>query len=164
MHRSVALQIASPRTVTPIDFRRVRRLRVIKLAAGGSHIVSSTAAYWLHWSSPPMKQIVFLSAILCAACGGHSAGDIDEVIGDTCIDDRDCADRCYRDSDFPGGFCSRPCVSDRDCPSDTYCMSTNGGVCMFACDAIDCDRLGPDWQCRSKSRVGGGDISVCSGD
>ena len=111
-----------------------------------------------------MKHLVFVVAILCGACGGHGSGDIDEVIGESCSDDRDCAERCYRDNDFPGGFCSLACNSDRDCPSDTYCMSTNGGVCMFACPEFDCDRLGPGWECRERSRAGGGDIPVCSGD
>jgi hypothetical protein len=113
----------------------------------------------------PMKQLLFLVALLTSGgCGGHDIGNIDDVVGDSCRSDRDCDTRCYLGDDFPGGFCSLPCSSDRDCPSDTYCMSTNGGVCMFACPEFDCRRLGADWQCRERSRAGGGSVRVCSGD
>jgi len=110
-----------------------------------------------------MRPLI-LFAILVGACGGHDVGEIDEVVGNACADDRDCDSRCYRDSDFPQGFCSLPCSSDQDCPSDTYCMDNHDGVCMFACPAFDCDRLGVGWDCRDRGRVGGGEIHVCSGD
>ena len=111
-----------------------------------------------------MKSFVLLCVLCVAACGGHDAGDIDDVIGATCATDRDCEARCYLGGDFPGGFCSLPCESDNDCPPDTYCMSESGGVCMFACPAFDCGRLGEGWECRGESRKNGGSIDVCSGD
>ena len=111
-----------------------------------------------------MRTFVILCALTVAACSGHGAGDIDDVVGAACSSDRDCASRCYIDDEFPGGFCSLACDSDNDCPSDTYCMSTNGGVCMFYCPAFDCARLGPGWRCRERSRENGGSVTVCSGD
>lgn len=110
-----------------------------------------------------MKCLVFLCVLAAAACG-HGDGDIDEVIGDSCSDDRDCEERCFIGGDFPGGFCSRACSTDNDCPADTFCMSESGGVCMFACPTFDCARLGPGWECRSESRQNGGDVNVCSGN
>src|SRR5688500_12165029 len=111
-----------------------------------------------------MKSLVLFSVLALAACGGHDTGDIDDTIGAACSSDRECVHRCYVDNDFPGGFCSLSCASDNDCPADTYCMSTNGGVCMFACPGFDCDRLGAGWSCRERSRQNGGNTTVCSGD
>jgi hypothetical protein len=108
-----------------------------------------------------------LSFILCAlfvvGCG-HDEGGIDDIVGKACSSDRDCDSNCYLGGDFPGGFCSVPCDNDNDCPSDTYCMAESGGVCMFACPAFDCARLGPGWGCKEKDRLGGGKADVCSGD
>lgn len=110
-----------------------------------------------------MRSFAFV--LVLAGCGGHGTGDIDDVVGAACTSDRDCADRCYLDvQDYPGGFCSIACQSDRDCPVDTYCIAEDGGVCLFACPAFDCDRLGPGWRCRSRDRAGGGSTSVCFGD
>ena len=109
-----------------------------------------------------MKSFVILCGLLVGACG-HDDGDIDETIGAECVDDRDCDDRCYQGGDFPGGFCSQACATDNDCPVDAYCMEQEGGVCMFVCPEFDCNRLGPGWECKSKHRQNGGDISVCSG-
>jgi hypothetical protein len=111
-----------------------------------------------------MRSLAFICALFVAACGGHELGEIDDVVGSSCATDRDCDSRCYRGDDFPGGFCSLPCASDNDCPGDTFCMSESGGVCMFACPAFDCRRLGSDWECRDKSRQNGGRANVCSGD
>lgn len=110
-----------------------------------------------------MRYLVSLFVVL-VACGGHDLGDIDDVVGAACVDDRDCAYRCYKGREFPGGFCSIPCASDRDCPADTYCMENSGGVCMFVCPEFDCDRLGRGWECRNRSRRGGGNIEVCTGN
>ena len=74
-----------------------------------------------------MKSFILLCALIVAGCG-HSDGDIDETIGDTCSDDRDCDQRCFLGGDFPGGFCSLACETDNDCPGDTFCMSESGGV------------------------------------
>jgi hypothetical protein len=97
------------------------------------------------------------------ACGGHDEGSIDDVIGSSCTSDRDCDTRCYLGGDFPGGFCSVPCQTDLDCPADAYCIAESDGVCMFACPAFDCFRLGPGWACRDKDHQSGGTVNVCSG-
>ena len=110
-----------------------------------------------------MKPFVLLCALFVAACGGHDAGEIDDVIGAMCSTDRDCDSRCYSGGDFPGGFCSIPCASDNDCPSDTFCMSESDGVCMYACPEFDCSRLGNGWECRDRDRQNGGRVTVCSG-
>ena len=109
-----------------------------------------------------MKSIVILTALLVAACG-HDEGDIDDVVGAACSSDRQCDTRCFIGGDFPGGFCSLSCATDNDCPGDTYCMQEAGGVCMFACPAFDCQRLGPGWSCHDRDRLNGGKINVCSG-
>jgi hypothetical protein len=110
-----------------------------------------------------MKLLLVTLALLLGACGGHDTGDIDEVIGAACTSDRDCDTRCYLDNDLPGGFCSVSCQSDNDCPDDALCMETNGGMCMFACPAFDCTRLGAGWKCGDRSRLSGGDANVCTG-
>jgi hypothetical protein len=40
----------------------------------------------------------------------------------------------------------------------------DGGVCLFACPAFDCSRLGNGWECRDRDRVSGGQIHVCFGN
>ena len=110
-----------------------------------------------------MKYLVILCALFVTACGGHDNGDIDPIVGAACSNDRDCDSRCYLGGDFPGGFCSMSCETDNDCPNDTYCMAEAGGVCMFACPAFDCSRLGGGWQCHDRDRQNGGKTNVCSG-
>lgn len=110
-----------------------------------------------------MKRLLLMCGFF-AGCG-HGDGDIDELVGSACASDRDCDNRCYTESGkFPGGFCSLSCASDADCPSDTYCMATEGGVCLFYCPEFDCARLGPAWECKEKDRQGGGKAFVCIGD
>lgn len=105
-----------------------------------------------------------LLLVLLVACG-HGADDIDTLVGARCQSDRDCDNRCLLDTgDFPGGFCTVSCSTDNDCPDGTLCMSTNGGVCLYACPEFDCGRLGPGWTCRSRARESGGDANVCHGD
>lgn len=107
----------------------------------------------------------FLLLALLVGCTGHSSGSIDQVVGAACAADRDCANRCFLDSqDFPGGFCSNACTSDADCPGDTVCVGQAGGVCLFTCPPMDCNSLGPRWHCSDKDLVGGGKASVCTGD
>jgi hypothetical protein len=111
-----------------------------------------------------MRFIVIACILVASACG-RGDGDIDDLIGSSCTADSQCADRCFRDnSDYPGGFCSIQCNSDSDCTSDSFCMDKDGGVCLFECPAFDCARLGPGWVCRDRDRVGGGRISVCTGN
>lgn len=110
-----------------------------------------------------MRTLVFACILLVSACG-RDEGDIDEFIGAPCSNDRECDSRCYIDgNDYPGGFCSIACSSDNDCPADTFCIDENGGVCLFACPAFDCERLGPSWTCRNRDRASGGSINVCFG-
>lgn len=112
-----------------------------------------------------MRFFVLSSVVLLAVGCGHGEGDIDDVIGESCVSDRDCDTRCYTDpTDFPGGICSLPCQSDNDCPGDTYCMDKEGGMCLFACPAFDCTRLGAGWECKDKGRLSGGTANVCIGD
>ncbi|HEX5060304.1 MAG TPA: hypothetical protein VFV99_13140, partial [Kofleriaceae bacterium] len=99
-----------------------------------------------------MKGLLATLVVFVAACGGHDPGDIDELLGATCRSDRDCEVRCYLDPQFPGGICSVPCTSDNDCPFEALCMSTSGGMCLYACPDFDCNRLGPGWTCRSRGR------------
>lgn len=109
-----------------------------------------------------MKSFVILCALFVTACG-HGDGDIDETVGAVCSSDRQCDDKCFMGGDFPDGFCSLSCATDNDCPDDTFCMEAQGGVCMFACPDFDCSRLGATWECKSKKRENGGEITVCSG-
>lgn len=105
-----------------------------------------------------------MSLGLVTGCS-RSPGDIDSYIGDTCVRDSDCDQRCYLDNqDFPGGFCSVSCRSDADCPSDTACIDKAGGVCLYLCPQFDCAALGPGWHCSDKERVTGGKDNVCIGD
>jgi hypothetical protein len=102
--------------------------------------------------------------VVLAACG-HTAGHPDDQVGNTCVRDTDCADRCLTDTrDFPGGFCTLACTSDNDCPSDSLCVTRAGGVCLFTCAAVNCTRLGAGWVCGHETDVGGGEVSVCKGD
>lgn len=111
-----------------------------------------------------MRWIALVLILLTSACG-RDDGDIDELIGDSCTTDRDCDDRCYRDSgDYPGGLCSIQCNSDNDCTGDSFCMDRDDGVCLFDCPAFDCARLGPGWTCKERDRVGGGKLNVCIGE
>lgn len=100
--------------------------------------------------------------MVLAACGG--GGQIDDYIGGTCSGNSDCEDRCFTGGAFPDGFCSTRCLDDRDCPSDTVCVDRDGGVCMFLCSELDCDRLGDKWKCKERDNRGGGSDLVCIGD
>jgi hypothetical protein len=97
-----------------------------------------------------------------AAC--HDSGP-DAEVGGACIDDRDCAERCERGGDFPGGFCTLSCIDDRDCPVDTICAEVEGGVCLYPCELhADCDFLGRDYFCRDRRDTFDRPILVCMGD
>jgi hypothetical protein len=110
-----------------------------------------------------MRNASVLVLMLVIGCG-RDDGDIDDTIGSRCASDRDCDERCFMGADFPGGFCSLPCLSDNDCPGDTFCIDEGGGSCMFACPGFDCSRLGAGWTCRDEDRISGGSVNVCSGD
>jgi hypothetical protein len=112
-----------------------------------------------------MTRLAILLAVL-TGCSEHSLGGVDTVIGAGCTRDSDCAHRCYLDpgNRFPGWFCSQACASDADCPIDTYCATTAGGLCLFACPAFDCARLGVGYQCRQEDHISGGSVMVCLGN
>ena len=112
-----------------------------------------------------MHRLVLLFALVLTACGGHGTGNIDDTVGAACTGDRQCADRCFLDGNdkFPGGFCSLTCVTDRDCPNDTYCVTAAGGVCLFACPAFNCSRLGAGYVCEVHDDTSGAKVSVCIG-
>lgn len=112
-----------------------------------------------------MHRLALIAVLGVVACGGHDFGEPDETVGATCTRDSQCDDRCLIDSaDFPGGFCTLSCLSDRDCPEDTYCVTSQGGVCLFICPDVDCANLGPGWSCKEQDHVGGGKVNVCKGD
>lgn len=106
--------------------------------------------------------MVFAFAGGCGDDGG-GVGNGGGLVGGACRDDRDCAERCLRGGDFPGGTCSVWCGSDRDCPPGTYCIDKEGGVCLLDCrDSRDC-RGG--YECSSEGRRGGpGSVPVCIDD
>jgi hypothetical protein len=86
-----------------------------------------------------------------------------DVVGGSCRDSRDCAERCVRGSDFPGGTCTVDCRDDRDCPASTYCIDVSGGICLLDCyDDRDCRR---GYDCSNKRRRGtSGRAYVCIDD
>jgi hypothetical protein len=105
----------------------------------------------------------WLVLVILVACSGGPR--VDEVVGASCIDGRDCADLCLRGGDFPGGFCSLSCRDDRDCPSDTICANVAGGVCLFPCDLrADCDFLGARYTCKERRDTFDRRVRVCIGD
>ena len=108
-----------------------------------------------------MRLVVL--ALWLGACGGHTIGQADNVIGSRCATDRDCDDRCYQGAQYPNGFCSVPCASDRDCPSDTYCVDMDGGVCLFQCPGFACGVLGTGWACHDRNDKSGAVVVVCTG-
>lgn len=113
-----------------------------------------------------MKTLIAISLLLCAlgACGGDGVV-VDEVVGATCIDDRDCAELCERGGEFPGGFCTLSCRDDLDCPSDTLCAGVRGNICMYQCEIdIDCDFLGRNYFCVDEPDFAGRLVGVCMGD
>lgn len=110
-----------------------------------------------------MKLTLLACLLVMTACG-RDDDEIDSLVGNRCDNDRQCEERCFIDGDkFPDGICSVTCTSDNDCPVGTYCVDENGGLCLFACPEFDCDRLGPAWECRDRSRFGGGNVNVCFG-
>ncbi len=107
-----------------------------------------------------MKLHVVLMLLALTGCG-HD----EDLVGGACFDDRDCVERCERDGDFPGGFCTVSCVDDQDCPFDTICTATHGDICLFPCDFHeDCDFLGPGYFCREQRDTFDQVVSVCMGD
>lgn len=110
-----------------------------------------------------MLRHVTLLLALVSLTGCPDVGPDGGLVGGSCRDDRDCAERCQKNGDFPGGTCTVPCRDDRDCPGDTWCIDKAGGVCLLACDYDDECRGG--YECKEESREGhGGNRRVCIGD
>jgi len=112
-----------------------------------------------------MKRFVILIVMACTGSDGHEPGDLDEVIGATCRDDRDCVSECAAGGDFPGGFCTLPCRDDGDCTADTICADTQAGICLFPCSAnAECAFLGASYFCRERRDHFDRRIFVCMSD
>lgn len=111
-----------------------------------------------------MMKTLFVSLFMVAvfACSDDGPNDL---VGGSCVDDRDCQERCLQGGDYPGGFCSVTCRDDVDCPEDTICVDKDNGVCVFPCDAVaDCDFLGgADYTCRATDDWAGREVLVCLG-
>jgi hypothetical protein len=106
-------------------------------------------------------SLLLLLSMVASACGDDD-GDHRGSFGDGCADDRDCAERCVKGGDWPGGMCTYRCNEDRDCPPGTACVDKEGGVCAFTCSRSgDCPA---GYGCRSTKREsGGGEVLVCRG-
>ncbi len=115
-----------------------------------------------------MTRLALGLAIVLAACAGHSNGSVDSTIGAACTSNGQCDHTCYLDGNnrFPGGFCSVPCNSTAGCPADSECVQDGpgDGLCMFACPAFDCAKLGTNWGCHNVDAYGGGKVEVCVGN
>jgi hypothetical protein len=100
---------------------------------------------------------------------GCSSDRVDATLGARCTQAGDCSDRCLpAGADFPGGMCSRDCMSDDECPSEAVCATVATGVCLYSCrDDADCAFLGSvaglSWKCRTDSTGPGPGKLVCLG-
>jgi hypothetical protein len=80
-------------------------------------------------------------AIIVSSCSSTTYKDTGLPLGSPCVRSSDCADKlvCITTNSkdvvnlFPGGYCSRYCLSDKDCPSDGKCV---GNICILT----DCSR------------------------
>lgn len=98
-----------------------------------------------------------------AHCHGDGVGHDGDLVGGSCHDDHDCAHRCVKGGDFPGGTCTVDCHDDRDCPDGTFCVDKAGGVCLLGCHQHHDCRGG--YTCRHQDREGhDGEILVCIDD
>lgn len=104
---------------------------------------------------------LWLSVVVIVACGGDdNVGNDGSHVGGSCVDERDCAFRCQLGGDFPQGTCTRPCNTDGDCPDGTFCVSSEGGICLLGCTLPEDCR--PGYNCEGKENKGhGGDSLVC---
>jgi hypothetical protein len=108
-----------------------------------------------------MIRMTAIACVLGFGCGGDPVSD---VVGASCRDDLDCAERCERGRDFPGGFCTVSCRDDLDCTADSICTDVAGGVCLFPCENDrDCDPLGLDYVCKQRRDTFDRTVFVCLG-
>jgi len=110
-----------------------------------------------------MNRSLILTLAFTALAACHDDGP-DDLVGATCRDDFDCAERCEEGSEFPGGFCTISCRGDYDCTDETVCADTREGVCLYTCrDDRDCAFLGP-YYCFAEGAREGGTVYVCMGE
>lgn len=108
-----------------------------------------------------MRVPIAICAALVAAC---SSNDVSRDLGARCATNAECNERCLTGGDWPGGFCSRSCMTDAECPTGSACISEQGGVCAFTCKADpDCAFLQDTYACKSNADQGGGQVMVCRG-
>ena len=108
-----------------------------------------------------LRLALVLAITALAACGGDDVGNDGGLVGGACFDSRDCEERCQLGGDYPQGLCTVSCLDDRDCPDGTFCIDTEGGICMLGCDFPEDCR--PGYNCEGRSNRGhGGDSLVCS--
>ncbi|MCX5745405.1 MAG: hypothetical protein NT062_23245 [Proteobacteria bacterium] len=99
-----------------------------------------------------MKAMTITILTSLAACGG---ADVSRDVGARCEKAADCAERCLTGGKWPGGFCTLSCDTDSDCPTDTRCISEEGGVCAYVCNTTpECGFLLGDYVCKDHACVG----------
>jgi len=116
----------------------------------------------------PFALLATVGLALALACAGDSSGIGPQggVVGGRCSKDGDCAERCARGNDFPGGYCTVTCRRDADCPSGTLCIEKNDGICLVPCSGqVSCAGFGPEYRCDNLGRQGMKDVDadVCVG-
>ena len=98
-----------------------------------------------------------VAAVVGVVLGCHHA----DVVGGSCRDDFDCAERCLEGKSFPDGTCTVACTDDFDCPGYAACVKRDGGVCLPLCE-VDRDCRGK-YSCKDEDREGAsGKIGVLS--
>lgn len=104
--------------------------------------------------------LIWFSFVAIVACGGDGVGTSGDLVGGPCASNGDCESRCVLGDDFPSGTCVKPCNTDNDCPDGTYCIETEGGICLLGCTQPSDCRGG--YNCEGKqNRTHGGDSLVC---
>lgn len=116
--------------------------------------------------SNPAKAALF--GIALAAVFGLSActlgSDVSRQLGARCEVHDDCDDVCLPDPEFPDGFCSVDCNGPAVCPPRSVCGDIGQGACLFRCiEQLDCEFLGPGWQCAMIETLPTGEERVCRG-
>lgn len=113
-----------------------------------------------------LRHLALLALLLvpfAASCGDDEPDPyaVSSEVGETCERDADCEDRCI--DDWPGGLCTLECRTHDGCPADTWCVDTQGGVCLFSCESDrEClDRLGDGYACKRDEDFSGRDRFVC---
>lgn len=114
----------------------------------------------LKWRTAWTVTVACLLSLTAVRCHHGDVGNDGGLVGGSCRDSGDCAERCVRGDEFPGGTCTVECRDDFDCPEGTWCIDEKGGVCLLGCDVDDDCRGG--YECRDRNREGhGGRMEVC---